>query len=232
MVSRLSTQYNIPTVQVGDQLPLFGKEWITIPINLSDIYARVQADRIFNWYGFEQRSSDTEDSAIRSVRMEFGGSSNFLRANNIFGYLWRNLQSSNCNDVINIVIPGLRNMYYNHRSLLPRAEQPLLEAAMKRPLPQFESISSYSSLQYYDQTGNMSEYQLFGSITAYDVVHIPVRHFIDSINRKNPISVQLYPLNVIINIVYSQSDFWDSEFQQIIDNINLQDVCPQPINHV
>ena len=242
MISRLTTQYNVPTGEAEGQLSVGYEQWITIPINLADVYARVQADRIFNWYGFQERSDASEDSANRAVRMESGGSSNFLRANNMFPYLWRNLRSSNCNDVVNIIIPGLRNIYYNHRGLLPRAEQPLLESVMERPLPQFESIWNYLSLQGYGRMAkspcgsrsrsfssvqtNMSEYQLFGSITPYDIVHIPVRHFVDAINRKNPISVQLYPLNVIINIVYSESDLWDIEYQQIIDNINLEHICP------
>lgn len=215
VVSGLPTQYNISK-----------EEWINIPINLGDVYARVQADKILNWYGFDEISEESKDIANRGIRGEPGGSSNFIQANKTFAYLWKNLNKSNCNDIVNIIIPGLRNIYYSHRGLLPSSERTLLESAMKRPLPQFENIGDYG------KNVNMLEFQLFGSITPYDVLHIPVQHFIDAINKRNTISVQLYPLNVIVNMVYNEADLWDTQYQQIIDKINLERICPRTINHI
>lgn len=218
MVSRLTKQDNIFTTKKKNKL-------INIPVNLRDVYGRVQANKIINWYGFDERSNITEDIAEVAVNTKAETSNNFFQANKIFQYLWKTIDESNCNDIVNIVIPGLRNTYYDNRELLSEAEQILLQTVATRPLPQFENIWNYPSLEGHNKTGNIPEFQLFGSITPYDVVHIPVVHFVDAINKKDPLLIQLYPLNIVINIVYSRSDFWDSGYQRIIDKIDLEDFC-------
>ena len=219
MASRSNEQNTVTAKAVGE------REWKNIAIGLRDVFARFQKERIFNWYGFEEISDESEEIANRTALGEENGSSNFIRGSDVFGYLWKNLRKEECGNVVNIVIPGLRNIYYKYRGYLTRDEQDLLEIVMKRPLPQFENIWDYPSLERYRSEKNISEYQLFGSITPYDVLHIPVVYFIEAINNKKPILSQLHPLEVIVNIVYSQSDFWDFEHQRIIDNINLNTTC-------
>ena len=200
---------------------------IIIPLRLEDLFARVQADRIFNWNGYTETSFFSEDAANAAVRMESGGSRLFLKANNMFGYLFRNISASMCSNVVNIIIPGLRNLYWQYRHLLPANEQNLLAISMQRELPSFTNIYSYRSLQYYGEKANISEYQLLGSITPYDVVHVPVEHFIDLLNRNQSIKVQLSPLPIIIDITYHDYDFWDNEYQKLIRYIDIPVYCRQ-----
>ena len=201
------------------------EKYITIPIKLDDVYARFQYDKIINWYGFKERSDLTEEAANDSIKMESGGSNNFIRASNMFSYLWRNLNKNNCDFIVNIIIPGLRNIYYENKKFLSEDEQNLLNDIIQRDLPQFEDIYNYKSLEKYASDVNMQEYQLFGSITPYDVVNIPVKTFVNLINNKSPIKIQLYPLNIIIELVYYDYDMWDSEYQEMISYIDINSIC-------
>ena len=220
MTSTQIMQQTIPVLQPGQSILMTLDKWVVIPINLRDIYARVQADKIINWYGFKDEDYDYFEKTVRrNISTKIENSDYFVNAGNMFAYLWKHIDSINCGDIVNIVIPGLRNIYYNHRAFLSKDEKNLLETSMKQPLPQFLSI-------YGDNKNpTMEEYQLFGDITAYDVIHIPVISFIKSINDKKPLSIQLYPLNVKIVLTHSQSDLWDIEYQQIINYIDIQKIC-------
>lgn len=190
-----------------------------IPVRLEDLFARVQKDRIFNMYGYTERGEASEAAANAALRMEYGGSRLFLTANNMFGYLYRNIRI-HCKDLISIIVPGLRNIYYKYQHRLPINEQALLATSMEKPLPTFDNVYSYNSLQNYGSLANINEYQLFGCITPYDVLHVPVRLYVDLLNKNLPIQVQLVP-NLYIMITYNDYDFWDNQYQALIQHIDL-----------
>ncbi|CAH6419054.1 Hypothetical protein HVR_LOCUS247 [uncultured virus] len=198
---------------------------IIIPLRLEDLYARVQDNRIFNMFGYSEVGEASEDSARKAILMESGGSRLFLNAANMFSYLYRNMGSDWCNKVINIVVPGLRNLYWKYRYLLHPNEQAILATCMEQQLPNFTDVYSYQSLKYYEEIANIHEYQLIGTITPYDIVHIPIINYIDSLNNKQTIKVKLDNVNVFIYITYKDYDFWDNEYQALLTHIDLNKYC-------
>lgn len=209
----------IPNISV----PTIVKEPEThiIPLWLRDTFARVQPTPILNYDGPPATSDYTEYAANAAVRLEAGASKHFLSGDKMFGYLYRHINQDMCNGIVTIVIPGLRNLYWTNRTLLPRDEQQPVEAAQTKPLPRFHNIYSYDSLSNYRQIANVPEYQLIGSITPYDVIHIPVRYFVDRINFQQPIEAELTPTDIKIQLSYEPYDFWDDEYQNIINHVDL-----------
>ena len=73
-----------------------------------------------------------------------------------------------------------------------------------------------------DETSSMVPmFQVYGNITPYDSVHIPVKYFLESINQKIPIIVELEGIGISIQFSYEEYDFWDPEKNRIIDTIDL-----------
>lgn len=190
-----------------------------LPIRLQDVFARVQDSRIFNQQSYKYESEESEAAAVKSVNMDLGGSKLFLSGDKMFGYIWRNPNLKN--QIINIVIPGLRNRYFQDKHLLSHEEQAILNTSMNQQLPVFYNIYDYSSLKGFSEKANVNEYQLMGTITPYDVLHISVVNFVDLINRKQPLRFKLEPLPLIISIEYYDYNFWDNQYQKIINHIDL-----------
>lgn len=152
----------------------------------------------------------------------------FISGGDVFGYLNRHLDREICNYTVSIVIRGLRDLYWNNRLTLPRDEDVQLDNAMRQPLPSFKNIFDYdeiNTIEGIDELIDIPVYQLFGTITPYSVIHIPVRHFIQSLNINAPIRVALADTNIIIQLDYQQFDFWDSKADSIIKYINLNSRC-------
>lgn len=198
---------------------------IIIPTNLNDLFTRIQDNPIYNWEGYNRIDEISEKGAMDAAEMVSGGSKIFLNGTNMFGYLYRNIKSDWCNKTISIVVPGLRDLYWNYRNLLSANEQEILAICMQKSLPIFKDIYTYESIKKYKKINNISKYQLIGNITPYDVLHIPVEHYINTLNDKQPIKVQLYPLDVYIYVTYKKYDFWDQEYQKLVDNIDISQYC-------
>lgn len=171
-----------------------------ISVYLRDTHATVQPHKITNWYGFDEKDKE--------ILTSLSGATNFIKGHKIFSFLSKNFSPDNANDIVNIVIPGLRSKYYSNRKFLSEEEQKILELFSNRPVPKFINVS-----------GEQTDFQLFGSITQYDVLHIPVADFIRTLNNKEPLLIKLDALDIIIELSYSRSDFWDSKSQQLIEYI-------------
>lgn len=190
---------------------------VTIPLWLRDTYAYVHSEPIQQLNGPLNETILTQEAAITSLA---SGSGLFLNSADVFTYLNRNI-SNVCNDTITIVIHSLRDLYWNMRNTLQREEVDHLEVAMKQPLPRFKNIFEYRALESSRDVNPSPLYQLFGTITQFSVIHIPVKHFIMSINDKQPLQVMLSGTNVIIQLDYEAYDFWDPETQSLIESINI-----------
>lgn len=222
-----SSPQNLTSIQGSKQIISKDPQTVIIPINLRDVYARVQKHIINNWHGFSNVSNFTQEAAYNTVYNLPSGSKHFIQASDAYGYISK-YHSYNCDQIVNIIIPNLRNIYYNNRKKLSESEQDLLEFSMKEDLPQFYNIYEYKLLSNlkYDQDLNIrKEYQLFGTITPYDVINVPLVNFINFINNGTPIQVQLYPLNIIISLTYETYDFWDFTTQKLISPVILSDIC-------
>jgi hypothetical protein len=219
------------------------KEYI-IPIWLRDTFGQVQQSPIYNLHGEYVESIDTEDVAkallireisnrnvvqsdISSFDVYQGSDSRlFLAGSDIFGDLVKNYANvSSCTQTVNIIIHSLRDLYWNNRHMLPAEEVKILEILMKFPLPKFKNIFDYDSLKSFRDTIGTPMYQLFGDITPFSVISIPVRHFIESINNNIPIQVQLSGTNIVIQLDYQPYDFWDFDSQSLVNYIDIGSTC-------
>jgi len=201
----------------------FNQQSITIPVWLRDTYARIEDKAIVKFDSFPKVNERSEIAALAAINSEPGGSKHFITSNKMFGYLYRNTKL--CRGIITIVIPNLRNLYWDNRYSLVRSEQIPLETAMDKHLPVFYDIFDYRGLQYYRNFANVPEYQIIGNITPYDVVHVSAVDFIDRINKNQPILIGIPDTNIIISLDYEQYDLWDDQLQKLITNITLPIDC-------
>ena len=195
-----------------------------IPIWLRDIYAKVGSSPLSDVIGENIVSGVTENTeslAVSELGKLFPETTFFIRGNELYSYLARYLNASVCNDVITFVLVGLRDLYWNQRHKLTTEQLDQLELSMNQPLPQFYSIFNYQSLSDAGSEMATSAFQLFGTITPFSVVHVPVRDYINAVNNKQPISVFLPELDIILSLSYELSDFWDPLTNQLLTNVAL-----------
>lgn len=163
-----------------------------IPMWLRDLFGRIEQDYVYEYRGTLNENDDSRD--VKNL---------FMSANNIFPYLSKNKIFAG---IITIIIPNLRDLYWNKRNLLTSEEIIKLSSRMNEPLTKLEYIG-------------LGQFRLKGNVTPYDVLHIPVDYFIQSLNEKISIEIVLNKMNTIIRLDYSPHDFWDFETQQLINNI-------------
>lgn len=198
---------------------------VVIPIWLRDIYAKVESSLLSDVIGESIVSGVTEDTeslAVAELSKPFPETMFFIRGNELYSYLARYLNANVCNHVVTFVLVGLRDLYSNQRHKLTVQELAQLELSMNRPLPQFYSIFNYQSLSNVGSEMATSAFQLFGTITPFSVVHVPVREFVNAVNNKQPISVLLPELDIILSLTYELSDFWDPLTKQLLTNVALR----------
>lgn len=178
------------------------QEVANFPLGLSETYAHVGPNKIFNILS-ESASENLLNTTL------------FRQGSRIMTYLYRNLHN-HCNDYITLVIPNLRNLYFNNRRLFDLDDQIKLDLAMDKKLPTFDDISNNPT-----KNNGSYEYKLKGDITEFDVLHIPVIEYVELINNEFPLEFILSPTNIVITLTYEPSDFWDIEYQKILNKIDL-----------
>jgi len=197
-------------------------------IPLRDTFTRFSPEKILRHSGWkeEEEGEGSARAARAAAEMELGGSKLYLSGDDMFGYLWRNLFGSNCNDVITIVVPGLRELFLDYLEYLDLEEQEMVKYVVENvPAPRFKNIYDYPELGRLGTRANVSEYQLFGEITPYDVVHFDVKNFVRAINSKSTIADIIIPNVLVVEFPYVESDFFDEEYQTYITRINLTSKC-------
>lgn len=201
-----------------------GKNILIIGLNLRDLYGRYQEDKINNWIGLKKENMKDgigERAAIDSLELRETGSKNFMKCNDIVVFLARNYSKEQENFYVNIVVPGLQSKYFENRNFLTKDERDTLEFVRNSEQPIFFDIYKYRSVKKYKKYVNIREYQLFGSLNPYEVLNIPVKHFINSLNEKKPINVKLGDTNLVIQLQYETSDFYDKAIEKTIGKINI-----------
>lgn len=163
-----------------------------LPIWLRDVFARIETTTVYKYNGLLE---GLDDELERNVV--------FIPADDIFSYCSKEKVYAG---IVTIAIPNLRDLYWNKRSLLSKEEINKLSIEMKEPPTKFRNIGSRI-------------YELNGNVTPYDLIHIPVSYFIECLNRKVPIEIILNNTNTIIRLEYLDYDFWDKEYDKLLDFI-------------
>ena len=209
-----------------------------IPLWLRDTYGRIQPEPIYNLEGPLEENRSSEEAAYRSHSRGISNSDLFLNGGDIFGYINKNkslcinrsgsngpggpgANEPGFNQVITIVIHSLRDLYWNYRAMLSPDQLVQLNMAMDEPLSTFKNIYDYKSLEKFRDMTDTPLYQMFGTITPYSVLYIPVRNFIETINNNEPIQIALDNIGIIIQLDYQQFDFWNFDTQSIVNKIDL-----------
>lgn len=199
-----------------------GRDMLLKSYNLREFYARYQKEKIGTWVGFTEkqlRDGICEKAAQDSLEMKPTGSKNFMQATDIVKYLARNYDKTQETYYVNVVIPGLYWKYYENKDLLSADEAKTLDLVGYDLPPTFRDIFKYKSLQKFENFVNIREYQLFGTLTCYDILHIPVKLFIEKINNNEPINVKLAGLNIVIQLQYEKADFLDEAYGKLVEQI-------------
>lgn len=197
-----------------------------IPVWLRNTYGCIHPTPIYNLDGPLRQSLGNQELVRDLLSKGIEASGLFLSGETLFGYL--NLVLSDnamsiCNYTVTIVITNLRDLYWNNRHILPQDIVVELELAMKTVLPKFKNVFEY--LQETNNLPNVALYQMFGTVTPFSVLHIPVNYFIEALNNKVPLQVSLEHTNVTIQLDYEKYDFWDRITDSLVEYIDLQAVC-------
>lgn len=206
---------------INGKLPISASP-VIIPIWLRDTYAYVHPTPVYNLQGPFRENIHTEEAARQLLTKNINL---FLSGADVFSYLNRNISKGVCNQTVTIVIHSLRDLYWNYRKILPHETVSNLEMAMREPLPTFKNVFEYKSIQQLSESIDLPQYQMFGTLTPFSVLHIPVRFFIESLNAGVPIQIALEDTNIIIQLDYEKFDFWDTITKSLIDYIDLQNRC-------
>lgn len=135
-------------------------------------------------------------------------------------YLSRTI-ASHCNDLLTIVVPGLRYVYFNNLDLVSPDRHAQIPVLIRNPLPRFTSIFDIPDLAEAPIRNAAEEYQLTGVMNELDVVHITVRDFVTAVNEKRPMRFVLPATDLTVELNYSTDDFWDEEQGTTISYIDL-----------
>lgn len=216
---------SIPNTQSLLNKVSLGSDVVIIPIWLRDTYAHVQSGPIYNLQGPLGENLTSGKEAKDSLSKGIEESNIFLSGADVFSYLNTRINKQLCNQTVTIVIRSLRDLYWDNRHSLPSDVLTELEIAMKEPLPTFKNMFEYKSMQNLSESIKLPLYQLFGTITPFSVLHIPVSYFIEALNAKVPIQIVLENTNIIIQLDYEQYDFWDIISESMVDYIDIKSRC-------
>lgn len=189
------------------------------PWNLSDIWANIQPEPIYNLEGrkieeWDTQNIDSQEDAVTFAKSDGSSPSYFITGNKIVAYLAR--YKVPCTNIITFVIPTLRNLYWDNRLAFPTNIISYMEPDIKEALPRFYDIFNYNKLKDAEPIDDITRYQLFGTISPYDVIHIPVSLFISAFNSRTPFDVRLGESNIIVRLTYEEYELWDESLQRII----------------
>lgn len=196
-----------------------------VPIWLRDVYATVQSQPLYFLEGPMIESPQSEEAVKFALTQKLESSNLFLSGDNIFCYLNKNMTSNMCDHYITVVIHNLPDLYWSNKENI-FDETLEIDLAIKQPFPTFKDINEYRSVnQLINQSNPLVLYQLLGTISPYNVLHIPIRYFIESLNNKRPINISLDRIDTIIQLNYEQFDFWDPITNSLIESIDLSSYC-------
>lgn len=200
---------------------------VNIPLWLRDTHAIILPQALNRLPGYKPDDVNREIDALKSFNRIMRGSDPFedeyffISSDNIVNYIYDNPSTNYCDYIITFVIHSLRDLYWNKRYQLPRDAISDLEINIDKILPSFEDIFDYDTLQDQRERYPIPLYQMTGTISSYNVVHMPVSQFIDYLNQSLPITNILSGINVMIGLHYEEQDFWNEKQGRLITQLNI-----------
>jgi hypothetical protein len=108
-------------------------------------------------------------------------------------------------------------MYWDYKDKFAPEAQFELQTAIRDAPAKFHDLYEYASLADDETLANMSQFQLIGTITPFDVVHIPIEAYLEAIRDDLPIEVQTPLVNFKFD--FKAYDFWDGAEGRLITQI-------------
>jgi hypothetical protein len=186
-------------------------------LRLNSTFAWVAPEPIMAFSGYKEINKVSEANARRSVVLPIRESGNFISGNKVISYLYQD--PSQINNIITLAVPGLRGMIWEYRRSVVEAQRPAIEASIDRPLFEFYNIYDYSSVSETSRDDDLSQYQLIGKVSQFDVLHITVADYVAYINNNVPITITIPNSELVVELYYDTYDFWDEAYQTILNNI-------------
>lgn len=190
-----------------------------VAVWLRDVFVRITNEKILDITGETEISFDTEEKAYYAVKLHETNKL-FLRGNNLFEEIDRFLSRTSCNAVVNLVITGLRDVYWQNRYKLPPDLLNKLSVLEGQALPTFFNVFEYESLRKVGESTDVALYQLFNDITEFDIVHIPLTTLISTINQKRDILLKLPYIDLTLELSYEQYDLYNLQRKALVEYIN------------
>lgn len=186
-------------------------------LRLNSTFAWIASEPITGFRGYKEINKESEASARRSVLLPIRDSGNFIAGNKVISYLYED--PSQRNNIITLVVPGLRDMIWNNIRSVNQEQRPSLEASIDIPQFKFYDIYDYPTVSVNIRNDDLAQYQLIGKVTLFDVLHITVNDYIKYIKNNIPIGIAIPNSKLIVELYYDKYDFWDDKYQTIVDNI-------------
>ena len=198
-----------------------------IPVWLRDTYCRIDNNKISDVRGYSKENKKYKKKALESMENEFmlgqgdvfnANSKFYISGGDIFNYLNDNKK---CDDIITIVIVGLKNLYWNHKDQLDETEISSLSFYLTKKLPSFEDIFDYKKVEKYNKSVTYPVYQLFNDITPYDVLYVSVSDFVDILNKGEKLHIPIEGTDIIIRLDYELYDFYSFKEGRLVTHLDI-----------
>jgi len=179
----------------------------TWPLWLRDTYVKLSDQPLFEISGYHDINNVSELDAYNNYKRVF----DFFVPGNIMYKLLSKYQTRIENykeKYLIIVIPILRNIYYEHRNDLPAKEKQEVERLVGyHTYPEMYNINNYYSLRKKNLPYPL--FQLEGNLSVYDIISIPVSYYIERIDEQEPLIIELDGTSIVIKLFHRPYDFFD-----------------------
>lgn len=168
-----------------------------VSLLLKDVYGTVSDKPVYIMPGLLEGDLAAEYVAEKSFSGQ-NGPALFVRGDEIYKHLER---SGVKEGYVTIVVSGLPNIYSRNKEMLSQKDSVNLELAVLRPLASFKNIFKYDAIRPFAENASMSLYQLFGDVTPFNIVYIPVADYKYFVENSVPVTVRLNAIDQIICFV-------------------------------
>lgn len=128
----------------------------------------------------------------------------FLPGTLTYQHFWNHPEDI-CDNILTIVIPGLRYKYLDYINFISESERPTILNYLLKPLPSFDYIEN--------------KFVMSGTLNGYDVVYMRADDFVTALNKREEISMAVYPFTLILRT--KEYDFYDEDRRELLSPINI-----------
>jgi hypothetical protein len=191
-----------------EKIVMTNTQRVIYPIMLHNIYAKLSKTS-----EYEKFANDKNNDPAFELHKKFIDSDLFISGDRMMIYLHEHEYSMD--DYIIFVLNDLRSIYWNEEYA---SENDDLRFAMKKQYPIPKDIFDDKYVSKFRNNYDYPYYQLEGDVTAYDIIPIKISEFIEHVNRRIRLHVEIHP-TAIVDLVYTPYDFWSNKEQKLITYI-------------